>query len=246
MSSLSALQEQLATARNPVVITGAGISAPSGVDTFRKAGETSWSDTTHEALAQIGSLDDLGAVWNYWDSLRRNCAAAQPNPAHLALARWETWLAAQGGRMTILTQNIDDLHQQAGSNEVFPVHGSINRSVCLHCGDKAALYSPQFDHLGSVPLCLWCRTRSLRPDIVLFGEDLYHLATINERLAVTDLVVVVGTSGTVSPVNRLPVMAAANHVPCILINQDAWESMTPFGVSVLDDAARILPLICPS
>lgn len=245
MSSLSPVKEQLAAARNPVVITGAGISAPSGIGTFRKPGETNWSDATNEALAQISSLDDLGAVWNYWDSLRRSCAGAEPNAAHLALAGWETWLGAQGGRMTVLSQNIDDLHQRAGSREVFPVHGSINRSLCLHCGDKAALYSPQFDHLGSVPVCMLCRTRSLRPDIVLFGEDLRHETTINQRLAVTDLLVVIGTSGTVSPVNQLPSLAAANHVPCILINEDSWESMTPFGLSILDDAAVVLPLICP-
>lgn len=245
MSSLAPIKTQLAEARHPVIITGAGISAPSGISTFRKTGETSWSDAANEALTQLSDTADLEAAWAYWGPLHHLCAAALPNPAHLALVRWESWLAAQGGRLTILTQNVDELHQRAGSQGIFPVHGSLAYSRCLSCGDTAVLRRHQFDYQGAVPYCRVCEIKSLRPDIVLFGEDLHHLDTVNTRLATADLLVVVGTSGTVSPVNQLPSLAAANHIPCILINESTWDTMTPFGLSALGNAAEILPLVCP-
>ena len=243
--TIETIRACLANAQRPVVLTGAGISAPSGIKTFRKDGEKEWDDAENESLARITALEDLSKVWTYWDSVRRTSDAASPNPAHQALADWEAALSDRGGTLTIVTQNVDNLHRRAGSTNVFPVHGTVSRGRCLGCGKHGPLTDKHFEHHGAVPRCPSCRVHQVRPDIVLFGEDLHHVGSINQMLATTDLLLVVGTSGTVTPICYLPALARSQGIPCILINEEPWPDMSPFTAVSYGNAAEILPVIYP-
>ncbi len=177
---------------NIVILTGAGISAESGLGTFRDA-DGLWSEYDLEDVATPeGFARDPALVHRFYNARRANCLSAAPNAAHEALARLETeWL----GNVTIITQNIDDLHERAGSRSVIHIHGELLRALCAAC-----------DHRWDAPpkmspglLCPACNIGKTRPDVVWFGEIPYHLERIEAELHRADLFVAIGTSGTVYP-----------------------------------------------
>lgn len=189
-----------------VVLTGAGISAESGLGTFRDPGGI-WAKfdpvtlATPEAFAR-----DPDAVQAFYDARRRNLLAAAPNPAHHALARLESGLAARGGRLTLVTQNIDDLHERAGHREVLHMHGELLKARCAACD---AVVEARAD-LSTAQACASCGlTGRMRPHVVWFGEIPFHLDAIEERLMAADLFVAIGTSGAVYPAAGL--VGAARH-----------------------------------
>src|SRR4030081_3649538 len=161
------LREGFAQANNVLVLTGAGVSAESGVPTFRGGGNTTvWKGLPFDVISSAGMLErDLPAVWQWFNYRRGLLAALKPNPAHDAIAGWQTVF----GDLTLVTQNIDGLHQAAGSRNVIELHGNVWRARCLDCGTRHDVRGLTFDK--QVPVCFDCGG-NLRPDVVLFGEML--------------------------------------------------------------------------
>jgi NAD-dependent deacetylase len=184
--------------RNIFVLTGAGVSAESGLGTFRdKKGEGIWARFDPMKLATPQAFArDPETVLAFYDVRRRNLRNAEPNAAHFALARLEAALAANGGALTLVTQNIDDLHERAGSRHVIHMHGELLKARCLHCGAVCDWH----DDLAVANACPDCRRAAgLRPQVVWFGEMPFHMDEIDRALRRADLFVALGTSGAVYP-----------------------------------------------
>lgn len=182
---------------NVFVLTGAGVSAESGLGTFRdRQGEGIWAKfdpmklATHEAFAR-----DPEAVLAFYDLRRRNLLGAKPNAAHFALARLEAALAERGGQLTIVTQNIDDLHERAGSARVIHMHGELLKARCTAC----EAVRPSLDDLPHSAVCPDCGSvGTLRPHVVWFGEMPLEMDVIDRTLRKAHLFVAIGTSGGLS------------------------------------------------
>ena len=244
--------ERLRAARSIFALTGAGVSAESGIPTFRAPGTGLWSRydlrqvATPEAWKNNPSL-----VWS-WYSLRRKMARrAQPNPAHLALAQLER----RAQTFTLATQNVDGLHLRAGSQNIAELHGSLFRFRCAREGNVIAWEDPDDDNpealerlergeLTAPPSCPDCGA-ALRPDIVWFGEALprppFEVAATAAQGC--DVCLVVGTSALVQPAASLPLVALSQGAYLIEINPEATE-MTPYaGWSARERAGVALPAL---
>ena len=175
-----------------VVLTGAGISAESGLSTFRDA-DGLWEGHDPMQVATPEAYDDDPAlVQRFYDERRAALARVRPNAAHHALARLEQ---ALGEDLLVVTQNVDDLHERAGSARVHHLHGRLRSAWCTTCDERH-----EWDGaLGDRPPCPWCGEATLRPDIVWFGEVPYGLDLVEEALRRCDLFVSIGTSGVVYP-----------------------------------------------
>ena len=222
------------------VLTGAGVSAESGLGTFRdKSGEGIWAKFDPMKLATPEAFaTDPRTVLAFYDARRRNLLDARPNPAHFALAQLEKGLAAKGGRLTLVTQNIDDLHERAGSKQVVHMHGELLKARCRYCEtvqvwprdltvDDAC---PECDHVGA-----------LRPHIVWFGELPLQLHDIDRALRHADLFVAIGTSGAVYPAAGFVAEARAQGVPTCEINLEAAENAFLFDDARYGPASKIVP-----
>lgn len=226
--------------RHIFVLTGAGVSAESGLGTFRdKAGEGIWARFDPMKLATPqGFAEDPQKVLAFYDARRRNLREARPNPAHFALARLERALVAQGGQVTLVTQNIDDLHERAGSRQVVHMHGELLRARCQNC-DAAPVWPKD---LTVDDACSECgRVGVLRPDVVWFGELPYHLDDIDRALRNADLFVAIGTSGAVYPAAGFVAEARAYGVPTCEINLDAADNALLFDDARYGPASEIVP-----
>lgn len=253
-------KELLAASQYLCVLTGAGISAESGIRTFRDAGGL-WEDHSIEKVATPqGFAEDPELVWGFYNARRKAADIAAPNAAHLTLARMELNLARQGRKkaprtngngnshgnrspetMTILTQNIDGLHQQAGSRNVVELHGSIWKVRCTQCGEISNDFPIQ---LPILPYCEECKGL-LRPHVVWFGEALEEEVLDEAEKAVKscDLFLVIGTSAVVQPAASYPFMAAARRVPVIEVNVEHTAVSAIATVSLQGKAGEILPRI---
>lgn len=183
--------------RNIVILTGAGISAESGVPTFRAA-DGLWEGHRVEDVATPEAFRRNPAlVQTFYDQRRAFLGQVVPNAAHLALARLEAQWRERGlGEFLLVTQNVDDLHDRAGHNRLLHMHGELNSALCTACGAARPWRGPL---LGN-PACPACqRSGSLRPDIVWFGEMPYHMDAIGDALSRCDQFVSIGTSGAVYP-----------------------------------------------
>jgi NAD-dependent deacetylase len=194
-----------------VVLTGAGISAESGVPTFRDAdglwhGHRVEEVATPEAFERSPSL-----VHAFYDARRDALAAVEPNPAHRALARLEEVV---GDDLLVVTQNIDDLHERSGSRRVLHMHGQLRSALCRSCGDRFAWHGA----LGDRPACPGCRRRELRPDVVWFGEIPYDMDRILADVGRAELFVSIGTSGAVQPAAGLVLHAAGQGARTLELN----------------------------
>lgn len=180
--------------RNVVALTGAGLSAGSGLPTYRGKNGL-WKDGVVDPRATAaGIASDLMGVWEFFLPMKEELLKVQPNAGHLALASFERSLPP-GSSLLLVTQNVDGLHRRAGSRNVVELHGSLLRSRCTQelCGSEPG------DDLRLYPgLCTRCGAR-LRPDIVLFGEAVTAVPVIRRALSSADLFLAVGTSGTVMP-----------------------------------------------
>ncbi|WP_182525319.1 NAD-dependent deacylase [Nocardioides dongkuii] len=175
-----------------VVLTGAGISAESGVPTFRDS-DGLWEGHRVEDVATPEGYElSPSRVHAFYDARRAALAAVVPNPAHHALARLET---ALGDDLLVVTQNIDDLHERAGLTRVLHMHGELLSALCRGCGGRVRWPDP----LSDLPPCPRCGVCELRPDVVWFGEVPYEMDRIHDALSTCDLFVSVGTSGAVYP-----------------------------------------------
>ena len=208
----------LAAARRVVCLTGAGVSAESGVATFRDAQTGLWSTFDPQLLAsQDGFVADPGLVWRWYMHRLAQVEQAVPNPGHQALAEIEAMKPA----FTLVTQNVDDLHERAGSRHVLHLHGRIDRFHCNRCSVSHDLRVPELA-APRPPRCLSCGG-PVRPSVVWFGEALPGRILDRAWLETEhcDLMLVVGTSGVVYPAAQLPFLAQHHKATVIDINPDA-------------------------
>ena len=186
------MRSGLGKIRNIVILTGAGVSAESGIDTFRDAGGL-WEQHRVEDVATPEAFErDPDLVLHFYDVRREAIQTRQPNAAHRALARLD---AEWPGGLLIVTQNVDDLHERAGAKRVLHMHGTHLNAWCLACDER----SPWRGALIQRPPCPQCGEAALRPDVVWFGEIPYHMDEIHAALREADLFVSIGTSGAVYP-----------------------------------------------
>ncbi len=207
----------LKTARSLMVLTGAGVSAESGVPTFRDAQTGLWSRYDSEVLASPqGFAADPGLVWRWYMSRLASVETAHPNPGHVALARFEAAMASTSRRLTVFTQNVDDLHERAGSREVHHLHGRIAAFRCARCRRPHVLASEERT-AEQPPHCDVCGA-AVRPDVVWFGEELPRETLDRAWMEAEhcDLLLVAGTSGQVYPVAQLP--SAAREAGALVID----------------------------
>lgn len=181
---------------NIVVLTGSGISAESGLATFTGAGGL-WNGQSIEDVCTPDALQrNPDAVCAFYDERKSEAASAEPNPAHIALAKLERyWHETDKGEFLLVTQNVDDLHERAGSKSLIHMHGLLQSAFCIDCGWQGSRYG----RLEGNRECPACEREALRPDIVLFGEAPRHMHQIEAALAKCDLFASIGTSGTVYP-----------------------------------------------
>jgi NAD-dependent deacetylase len=228
--------------RSVVVLSGAGVSVASGLRPFRGPGGL-WEEPGAVISSAESLQSDATRLWALFSDMRRQASAAHPNAAHAALAAFEKDVRSRGGEFTLITQNIDGLHQRAGSANVVELHGSLFRARCsdLQCRSDAINWPPDGD--AALPPCSSCG-RSTRPDIVLFDEPIPAKPEWDAKRALRtcDLFLAVGTSGTVSPASNFVRSAAYSGARTILVNLERMSPRHPdFEEEVLGPAEETLP-----
>lgn len=220
---------------NIIILTGAGISAESGLDTFRDKGGI-WEKydlmelATPEAFATNPDL-----VHEFYNERRVGVKKADPNAAHYALARLED---KYPGNVTIITQNVDPLHERAGSKNLLHMHGELNKARCVGC----MAICDWTDDLSTSSICPSCgKTGKLRPHIVWFGEIPFHIDEINIRLSKCDLFISIGTSGSVYPAAGFVQAAGIFGAETVELNLEPSESTNLFSVVRYGKATEIVP-----
>ena len=237
---------ELATARRVAVLTGAGVSAESGVSTFRAA-EGLWENHPIEQVASPQGFNrDPQLVWQFYNARRATVAKVTPNPAHHALVQIEKRF---GDNFALITQNVDGLHQQAGSVNVMELHGSLYRTRCTGC---RRIEDRGLEPLGEMPECSRCGAL-LRPDIVWFGEELPQTIWQEAIVAAAqcDVMLVVGTSAVVHPAASLIPMARRCDIsdekstPAMVIevNLDRTEASDFADIGLYGPAGELLPKV---
>lgn len=217
-----------------VILTGAGISAESGLATFRGPGGL-WEGhriedvCTPEALAR-----DPALVHRFYDLRRAALAGVMPNAAHRALARLD---AEWPGALLIVTQNVDDLHERAGAGRLLHMHGTLLSARCAACGAREGWA----ESLPPATICRRCGAPALRPDIVFFGEMPHGMARIEAALAAADLFVSIGTSGAVYPAAGFVQIARHHGALTLEINLEPSAGSHWFDESRLGPASRLVP-----
>lgn len=225
---------EMSNIRNIVILTGAGISAESGLRTFR-AEDGLWEDHPVEEVATPeGFRRDPEMVQRFYDERRKNVLDAQPNPAHQALAKLD---AEWDGELLIVTQNIDDLHERAGAKRVLHMHGEALSVWCLSCDAR----HPWEGTLLDGPPCPSCGEVAMRPDIVWFGEMPYEMDRIFSAIARADLFVSIGTSGAVYPAAGFVQQASAGGARTLELNLERSQGSHLFGETRLGPASVLVP-----
>jgi NAD-dependent deacetylase len=234
------LRGRLRGARSVFVLTGAGVSAESGVPTFRGGGAAAvWKGMPPEVIASAGMVrSNLPEVWEWFDYRRGVLASCRPNPAHATLAAWQTRFTS----FTLATQNVDGLHDEAGSRGVLELHGNVWRARCLRCGGREDLREKPAD--VRPPVCAACGGQ-MRPDVVLFGEMLPERvwSSAAERAAGCDLCFVVGTSAIVYPAAGLPLAAKEAGAYLVEVNPEETPLSDICDAALRGAAGEVLPLL---
>ncbi|HSE20217.1 MAG TPA: NAD-dependent deacylase [Pyrinomonadaceae bacterium] len=231
------LQMRFARVSSVLVLTGAGVSAESGVPTFRGGGNSAvWKGMPFDVISSAEMVDrNLPAVWEWFDYRRGILESLKPNPAHIEIARW----SKRFPDFTLVTQNVDGLHQRAGSRNVVELHGNIWRARCVKCEFRCQIESGA----ARADTCLDCGDR-LRPDVVLFGEMLprgafEHAAS---KASQSDLCFVVGTSALVYPAASLPEIAKNSGAYLCEINPERTGLSSLCDEVINGPAGEIIPL----
>ena len=230
------LVQKFRGARRVVVLTGAGISAESGIPTFRDAQTGLWARFRPEELATAAAFRrDPKLVWDWYAWRRGLVAEAKPNAGHRALARLENLVP----ELTLVTQNVDGLHARAGSQRVIELHGNIHRTKCFEEGVGVESGVLSADGPPRCPAC----GGPLRPDVVWFGESLppQALAAAEAAAGACDLLFSIGTSAAVFPAAQLPVTALQSGAMVVEINKDRTPLTGIATFSLLGQAGEILP-----
>jgi NAD-dependent deacetylase len=218
------------------VLTGAGISAESGIPVFQG---TSWRGHSHYELANIQAWErDPKLVWQYYSDRRASARDARPNAAHIALAQWAK---GPGGGLFLCTQNVDGLHEAAGSEDVVHIHGKLFESRCAAGCGRAAFADQNVYSAGELPRCA-CGAL-VRPNVCWFGEQPYQLNRVYDALAACDVFIAIGTSGSVQPVASFVTMLKqkAQAAKTIFLGLTEPENARYFDEVHLGPAAEIVP-----
>jgi NAD-dependent deacetylase len=232
------LIETLRSALHMVVLTGAGVSAESNIPTFREAQTGLWAQYSPEELATPQAFRrNPKLVWEWYAWRRDRVSQAEPNAGHLALAQLEQLKS----HFTLITQNVDGLHQRAGSRSVVELHGNINRTICSSDLQVVEAWS---DTDEVPPRCPECGN-FLRPDVVWFGESLpaRTLQAAFEATQVCDLFLSIGTSGLVQPAASLPFVALEQGAVTVEINPDTTPLTAQASYSIRAPAGQVLPAL---
>lgn len=221
--------------RNIVILTGAGISAESGVATFRGP-DGLWEGHRVEDVATPEAFRrDPVLVHNFYDARRAKLATVEPNAAHQALARLDSeWT----GDLLLVTQNVDDLHERAGSKRLLHMHGELKSGWCINCDDRF----PWEGNMGEEAVCPSCGAGGkVRPDVVWFGEMPYQMDRIEEALRRCDLFVSIGTSGAVYPAAGFVQTARYCGAHCLEMNLEPSQGSIFFHESRMGAAGELVP-----
>ncbi len=245
-ASLAAVEdaaELFRKAKRVVVLTGAGVSTPSGIPDFRSEGSGLWSsDEPMEVASLSGFRTSPDRFFNWFRPLAGQIFNAKPNAAHHALAE----LGNAGYELTVVTQNIDGLHQKAGSKRIVEMHGALRTLSCTECFKQAASepFLQSYIEDGKIPRCLNCNG-ILKPDVILFGEQLLQSAWMEAQRAARQchLMLVAGSSLEVLPVAGLPMQALDHGAHLIIINNTPTYLNGRADVVIMDDVATIIPEI---
>ena len=234
--------ELLGQAHYAVVMTGAGQSTPSGIPDFRSPGSGLWAQVDPMEVASIFAFrQNPQAFYDWMRPLVRVMLEAQPNPAHRALARME----ATGLIKAVITQNIDGLHQKAGSQRVHEVHGHMRTATCVRCYREVPADSliEKFLEGGEVPHCSCGGV--MKPNVILFGEQLplQVLTAAQQDVQACDLMIVAGSSLEVEPAASLPLMAVGHGARLIIVNFQPTYLDDRADVVIHADVAEVLPRI---
>jgi NAD-dependent deacetylase len=230
-------------AQRPVALTGAGISTPSGIPDFRSPGTGLWQRFNPMEVASLSAFRSQPEKFYVWiRPLLRTILEAVPNAAHIALADLEK----KGCLTGVVTQNVDGLHQRAGSERVIEVHGNMRTATCVSCFRHFTTepYIAALLQTGEIPRCSDCGN-ILKPDVVLFEEQL-PAAAVREAeslMSGVDLLIVVGSSLDVMPASMLPVAALNNGARLIILNHEPTYLDGRAEVILRQDVAEILPLV---
>lgn len=222
------------TPENIVILTGAGISAESGIDTFRDAGGLWENHSIYDVATPEGFARDPELVLRFYDDRRAALAKVEPNAAHIALARLE---AESVGNLLLVTQNVDDLHERGGSRNVCHMHGELKSALCTSCGTRSRWETTMLDR----PPCPVCQAQTLRPDVVWFGEMPYQMRRIEEALERCDLFVSIGTSGAVYPAAGFVNGAKAMGAQTLELNLEPSEGSATFHEARHGPASQLVP-----
>ncbi|KAL5007463.1 hypothetical protein ScPMuIL_016269 [Solemya velum] len=261
-SNLAAFREHFAKSKHIVVLTGAGVSAESGVPTFRGAGGLWRKWNAPELASPLAFAENPSLVWEFYHYRREVMLSKEPNKGHKAIAECEKRLKKQGRRVVVITQNIDELHKRAGSENIIELHGSLFRVRCGKCGDvtvnKDSPICPALKGKGApdpsaedaripvdqLPKCKKAGCGGLlRPDVVWFGEGLdpVVLQNADKELNECDLCLVVGTSSVVYPAAMFAPTVAERGVPVAEFNTEATPATSGFGFHFKGPAGENLP-----
>lgn len=220
--------------QNIVVLTGAGISAESGIATFRGPGGLWEGHRVEDVCTPEALAHDPALVHRFYDLRRAALSGVEPNPAHHALARLD---AEWPGDLLIVTQNVDDLHERAGTSRLLHMHGELQSALCATCGHRVTWVSS----LPPGAPCPVCAAPALRPDIVFFGEMPYHMDRIDHALADADLFVSIGTSGAVYPAAGFVRTARHHGADTLELNLDRSEGSGWFAETRIGPASVLVP-----
>ncbi len=219
---------------NIVILTGAGISAESGIETFR-ADTGLWAQHRVEDVATPeGFGRDPKLAVDFYNARRASAASAKPNAAHVALARLE---AEHSGDVLVVTQNVDDLHERGGSQDLIHMHGVLNSALCGVCDHRWP--APMVMAVGDA--CPACAAPAARPDIVWFGEMPYQMERIFEAISRADIFVAIGTSGNVYPAAGFVAEAARIGAQTLEINLEPSAVGAQFDDALLGPATQTVP-----
>jgi NAD-dependent deacetylase len=238
--------ERLRKAQHIAVFTGAGVSQESGIPTFRDALTGLWEKYDAELLATPQAFaKEPDLVWGWYEWRRALALRCQPNPAHDAIVS----IAAKVSKLTVITQNVDDLHERAGSTNVIHLHGSLHAPRCKACGRSHALSpdipdEPDGGRRQMPPKCTHCGGR-IRPGVVWFGEELPSESWRQSKTAINSCNVLfsIGTSSLIYPAAELPRLAAARRACVIQVNPHVTEMDRVARFNLKGKAGEIMPAL---
>ena len=232
---------RMTVARNIMILTGAGVSAESGIDTFRggaNGGPSLWEQHRVEDVATPEAfVRDPDLVLRFYDMRRAAIQTKEPNAAHFALARLDREWKEPGRELLVVTQNVDDLHERAGAKRVHHMHGTHLNAWCTACDIR----SPWRGSLIARPPCPACGEPALRPDVVWFGEMPYEMDRIYSALRRADLFVSIGTSGAVYPAAGFVRDARELGVRTLELNLERSQGSAWFDETRLGPAGELVP-----